>query len=64
MGFVLLDGVIYYSADGKIGAYTIQTKQVRAIEKLPAVPLGAVGERLIVWTENGYDLYTKDGEKL
>ena len=64
MGFVLLDGVIYYSEDGKIGAYTIQTKQVRAIEKLPAVPLGAVGERLIVWTENGYDLYTKGGEKL
>jgi hypothetical protein len=64
MGYVLLDGVIYYSKDGKINAYTIQTKQVRAIEKLPAVPLGAVGERLIVWTENGYDLYTKDGEKL
>ena len=64
MGFVLLDGVIYYSKDGKINAYTIQTKQVRAIEKLPAVPLGAVGERLIVWSENGYDLYTKDGEKL
>lgn len=64
MGFVLLDGVIYYSEDGKINAYTIQTKQVRAIEKLPAVPLGAVGERLIVWSENGYDLYTKDGEKL
>ena len=64
IGYVLLDGVIYYSEDGKINAYTIQTKQVRAIEKLPAVPLGAVGERLIVWTENGYDLYTKDGEKL
>ena len=64
MGYVLLDGVIYYSKDGKINAYTIQTKQVRAIEKLSAVPLGAVGERLIVWSENGYDLYTKDGEKL
>ena len=64
MGFVLLDGVIYFSKDGKVNAYTIKTKQVAALEKLPAVPLGAVGDKLLVWSENGYDLYTKDGEKL
>lgn len=63
-GFLLADGVIYYSKDGKINAYTIKTRQVSPLERLPAVPLGAVGERLIVWSENGYDLYTKDGEKL
>lgn len=64
MGFVLIDGVIYFSQDGKINAYTIQTNQVRTLERMPSVPLGAVGDSLLVWSENGYDLYTKDGEKL
>ena len=64
MGLVLLDGVIYFSEGSDVKAYTVRTKQLRTLEKLPAVPLGAVGERLIVWSGNGYDLYTKDGEKL
>ena len=64
MGLVLLDGVIYFSEDSDVKAYTVRTKHLRTLEKLPAVPLGAVGERLIVWSGNGYDLYTKDGEKL
>ena len=63
-GFLLADGVIFFLKDGCVSAYDIRTKQTKAIENLPSVPRGTVGDKLLVWTEAGYELYTKDGEKL
>lgn len=63
-GFLLADGVIYFSENGCVSAYDIGTKQTKAIENLHSVPKGTVSEKLLVWTEEGYELYTKGGERL
>lgn len=63
-GFLLAGGEIFFSKDGCVSAYDIRTKQTKAIENLPSVPQGTVGDKLLVWSEAGYELYTKDGEKL
>ncbi len=63
-GFLLADGVIYFSENGGVSAYDICTKQTKAIENLHSVPQGTIGGKMLAWTEEGYELYTKDGEKL